>query len=263
MNSWIIEVGSGIFLSSLDQPFLEGEVNLHNKPYLKAIISATEKLKFFCDNFASIDGIHKPEKARTESKLEEKSSARSIRAVGIVTQIGAYFFLASGVPRLGSSSAMATLAMEQAAAAAAANIKSLLPLLLSSLFFTSTLTPSVVLEALATMSPLRGVVVEGCLAMAEPARNEAVMVMDAISAALQVFCSSLSLGWETIIHFLIPENVLTNGLMPRIVLSLLEFVVTKLRDQYGHQWASLELKTWKDTSIALLVNCYPGQRLRL
>lgn len=47
MNSWIIEVGSGIFLSSLDQPFLEGEVNLHNKPYLKAIISATEKLKFF------------------------------------------------------------------------------------------------------------------------------------------------------------------------------------------------------------------------
>ncbi|KAJ6299490.1 hypothetical protein OIU76_020455, partial [Salix suchowensis] len=43
------------------------------------------------------------------------------------------------------------------------------------------------------MSPLRGVVVEGCLAMAEPARNEAVMVMDAISA-LQVFCCSLSLG---------------------------------------------------------------------
>ncbi|KAJ6905203.1 hypothetical protein NC652_023073 [Populus alba x Populus x berolinensis] len=69
---------------------------------------------------------------------------------------------------------MATLAMEQAAAAAAANIKSLLPPLLSSLFFISTLTPSVALEALATMSPLRGVV-EGCLAMAEPVRNEAVM----------------------------------------------------------------------------------------
>ncbi|KAJ6302974.1 hypothetical protein OIU77_016961 [Salix suchowensis] len=111
MNSWIIEVGSGIFLSSLDQPFLEGEVNLH-KPYLKAIISATEKLKFFViilievlfdsnysDNStppvgsshterekgilhfyrveedvrgtptASIDGIHKPEKARTGSKF--------------------------------------------------------------------------------------------------------------------------------------------------------------------------------------------------
>jgi hypothetical protein len=81
---------------------------------------------------------------------------------------------------------MATLAMEKAAAAAAANIKSLLPLLLSSLFFISTLTPSVALEALATMSPLRGVV-EGCLAMAEPVRNEAVMVMDAISA-LQISC---------------------------------------------------------------------------
>ncbi len=88
---------------------------------------------------------------------------------------------------------MATLAKEQAAAAAAANIKSLLPLLLSSLFFISTLTPSVVPEALATMIPLRGGVVKGCFAMVEPARNEAVMVMDAISA-LQVLCSSLLLS---------------------------------------------------------------------
>jgi len=46
LNSWIIEVGSVIFISSLDQLFLEGEVNL-NRPYLKATISATEKLKFF------------------------------------------------------------------------------------------------------------------------------------------------------------------------------------------------------------------------
>lgn len=47
LNSWIIEVGSVIFLSSLDQLFLEGEVNL-NRPYLiKATISATEKWKFF------------------------------------------------------------------------------------------------------------------------------------------------------------------------------------------------------------------------
>ena len=114
-----------------------------------------------------------------------------MRAVGIVTQIGAYFFLASGVPRLGSSSAMATLAMEQAAAAAAANIKSLLPLLLSSLFFISTLTLSVALEALATMSPPRGAV-EGCLAMVEPVRNGAVMVMDAISALKIFFFLSVS-----------------------------------------------------------------------
>jgi hypothetical protein len=46
LNSWIIEVGSVIFLSSFDQLFLEGEVNLH-RPYLKATISATEKWKFF------------------------------------------------------------------------------------------------------------------------------------------------------------------------------------------------------------------------
>lgn len=33
LNSWIIEVGSVIFLSSFDQLFLEGEVNFH-RPYL-------------------------------------------------------------------------------------------------------------------------------------------------------------------------------------------------------------------------------------
>ena len=46
MNPWIIEVGSVIVLSSLDQLFLEGEVNLH-RPYLKAAITATENWKFF------------------------------------------------------------------------------------------------------------------------------------------------------------------------------------------------------------------------
>lgn len=105
-----------------------------------------------------------------------------MRAVGIVTQTGAYFFLAAGVPRSGSS-AMATLAMEHAAAAAAAKIKSLLPLLLSSLLlFISTVpfSASGALEAWATMRLRRGV--EG-LVMVE-ARNEAVMVMEAISSAI-------------------------------------------------------------------------------
>jgi hypothetical protein len=45
LNSWIIEAGSVIFLSSLDQLFLEGEVNLQ-RPYLKATISATENGSF-------------------------------------------------------------------------------------------------------------------------------------------------------------------------------------------------------------------------
>ncbi|NMR96168.1 hypothetical protein HKB01_02600 [Vibrio parahaemolyticus] len=53
---------------------------------------------------------------------------RQMLAVGLVTQTGAYFFLASGVPGLGSS-ATAIPATEQTAAAAAANIKFLLPLL--------------------------------------------------------------------------------------------------------------------------------------
>lgn len=110
---------------------------------------------------------------------------RQIRAVGIVTQTGAYFSLASFEPRFGSS-AMAALAMEHAAAAAAANIRSLLPLLLLLLlFFISKLpfSPSGALEALATMRLLRAV--EGLVMVeAEPVRKEAAMVMEAICANL-------------------------------------------------------------------------------
>lgn len=123
----------------------------------------------------------------TINQENQTPQLRQIRAVGIVTQIGAYFFLASGDPLFGSPSAMATLATENAAAAAAAKNKSLLPLLLSSLllFLNSKLvfSPSVVLEPLATMRPRREEV-EGCLVTVEaaPARKEALMVMEAISA---------------------------------------------------------------------------------
>lgn len=108
-----------------------------------------------------------------------------IRAVGIVAQIGAYFFLASGEPFFGSS-ARATFATENAAAAAAAaKTKSLLPLLpLSSLLLLNSklvFSPS---EALATTRPRRGEEEGCCLVTVEvaPARNEAVMVMEAIFA---------------------------------------------------------------------------------
>lgn len=109
---------------------------------------------------------------------------RQILAVGIVTQTGAYFFLASILPRLGST-AMAMLAKEHAAAAAAAKTNSLLPLLLSSL---ATIFSPSTFEAFATTRLRRamvGVAVGDCFEMeaaAEPARNEAaVMVMDAIA----------------------------------------------------------------------------------
>ncbi|CAI9785753.1 unnamed protein product [Fraxinus pennsylvanica] len=97
-------------------------------------------------------------------KGNASSQLRQMRAVGIVTQIGAYFFLASGVPGLGMS-AMATLAMEHAAAAAAtANIKSLLVLL----FLSSTIFPFwESLEALTTTMTRQEVVA----AAAEPPKN--------------------------------------------------------------------------------------------
>lgn len=66
-------------------------------------------------------------------------------AVGMVTQMGAYFFLASGVPGFGSS-AKATpqaAAAEQAAAAAAANTMSLLLFFMTSLAFPPCSTPSI------------------------------------------------------------------------------------------------------------------------
>lgn len=122
-------------------------------------------------------------------KIKKHSHLRQILAVGIVTQTGAYFFLASGVPRLGSSdSAIATFAMEQAAAAAAANTSSLLPLLLllSSLFLNSMLTFSAFDDAaLATTMrpPLFALVAAGFLAMLVGSNEAAAMVIEAMFAA--------------------------------------------------------------------------------
>lgn len=121
-------------------------------------------------------------------KIKKHSHLRQILAVGIVTQTGAYFFLASGVPRLGSSdSAIATFAMEQAAAAAAANTSSLLPLLLlSSLFLNSMLTFSAFDDAaLATAMrpPLFALVAAGFLAMLVGSIEAAAMVIEAMFAA--------------------------------------------------------------------------------
>ena len=121
-------------------------------------------------------------------KIKKLSHLRQILAVGIVTQTGAYFFLASGVPRLGSSdSAIATFATEQAAAAAAANTSSLLPLLLlSSLFLNSMLTFSAFDDAaLATTMrpPLFALVAAGFLAMLVGSNEAAAMVIEAMFAA--------------------------------------------------------------------------------
>ncbi|GMH07645.1 hypothetical protein Nepgr_009485 [Nepenthes gracilis] len=108
-----------------------------------------------------------------------------MRAVGIVTQTGKYFFLASGLPGFGSGSAMATLAMEHAAAAAAANTRSLLFALPSS-FLSVLLSPeSATLVALATRTQRRAEA-DGCLETveAEAPRKEAVIVTEAISVFL-------------------------------------------------------------------------------
>ncbi|KAJ8449463.1 hypothetical protein Cgig2_002260 [Carnegiea gigantea] len=113
----------------------------------------------------------------------ECTSNKKILAVGNETQIGAYFFLASGVPRFGSSSAIATLAREHAAAAAAANTRSLLFVLLS---WSGRSLDSENLMALAITTPRRALV-DGCfntVVAAELLRNEAVMVMEAISGSL-------------------------------------------------------------------------------
>lgn len=112
-----------------------------------------------------------------------KVQFRQILAVGIVTQTGAYFFLASAVPRLGSSSPIATFATEQAAAAAAAKINSLLPLLPSCFIISKlALSPWSALVALATIAPLRAAL-EGSLVKLELelGRREAVMLIEAMS----------------------------------------------------------------------------------
>lgn len=95
-----------------------------------------------------------------------------------MTQTGAYFFLAASVPLLGSSSsAMATLAKEHTAAAAAVNIRSLLIFLLCSCFVVFSLV-----EALTTVR-LRLLLLEMVDGSFETVgRNEDVMVIDAISA---------------------------------------------------------------------------------
>lgn len=110
------------------------------------------------------------------------SQQRQMRAVGLVTQTAAYFFLASTVPRFGSS-ANTTLATEQAAAAATANIKFLRVLML--LLLSSLAISSEVPEALTTIEPRRVVAVGWCLVAAEPPKNDAVVVMEAILQLLE------------------------------------------------------------------------------
>ncbi|PKI60179.1 hypothetical protein CRG98_019367 [Punica granatum] len=133
------------------------------------------------------------------TKIRERDSRvpfpqlRQTLAVGIVTQMGAYFFLASGVPRFGSSSASAAPAMAATAVVAAAKTKSRRPLTLSSalamlLSSTPAFSPSAAtLVALATIRPRRGAKT-GC---AEAAKNEAVMVIEAIVGELVMWLA----GW--------------------------------------------------------------------
>lgn len=96
-----------------------------------------------------------------------------MRAVGIVKQTGAYFFLASEVPRFGSS-AMAALAAEHAAAATTTNIMSLLLLLSSFTIFSDSI------EALTITTPRRGVVVGSCLPAAALPKNEVTVMVEAM-----------------------------------------------------------------------------------
>lgn len=130
------------------------------------------------------------------------SQLRQILAVGIVTQTGAYFFLASAVPRLGSSSPIATFATEQAAAAAAAaaaaKINSLLPLLPSCFIISKlALSPWSALVALAAITPLRAAL-EGSLVKLELelGRREAVMLIEAMSV-----CVNSKQGAQTLFSF--------------------------------------------------------------
>lgn len=106
---------------------------------------------------------------------------RHILAVGMVTQTGAYFFLAASVPLLGSSSANATLAKEHTAAAAAVNTRSLLIFMLCSWFLFSKLVVFSLVEALTTVRLLLLLpeMFAGSLEMV--GRNEDVMVIDAIA----------------------------------------------------------------------------------
>ena len=94
-----------------------------------------------------------------------------------MTQTGAYFFLAASVPLLGSSSsAMATLAKEHTAAAAAVNTRSLLIFMVCSCLVVFSLV-----EALTTVR-LRLLLLEMVDGSFETVgRNEDVMVIDAIA----------------------------------------------------------------------------------
>lgn len=103
-----------------------------------------------------------------------------MRAVGIVTQTGPYFFLASGVPRFGSSSANTIFAKEiDAAAANALKTKSLLP---SCRLLIATFSLSLEFEHARIASARRlELVVAGRGGLervaAEPPRNVVVMVV--------------------------------------------------------------------------------------
>jgi hypothetical protein len=98
-----------------------------------------------------------------------------------VTQTGAYFFLAASVPLFGSSSAIATLAKEHTAAAAAVKTRSLLIFMLCSCFLFSKLVVFSLPEALTTVR-LRLLLLEMFAGRFETVgRNEDVMVIDAIA----------------------------------------------------------------------------------
>ena len=105
--------------------------------------------------------------------------------MGIVTQIGAYFCLASGEPR-GGSSAIAPFAKVAAATVTAAATNSRRPCLPSTFtFLLSKLTLEVWLEVEAlAMTRARRAAVEGCLVVAV-GRKEAVIAMEAIFRELE------------------------------------------------------------------------------
>lgn len=114
---------------------------------------------------------------------------RHIRAVGIVTQIGAYFCLASAEPR-GGSSAIAAFAKVAAATVTAAATNSRRPWLLSTFTFLISKLASELLsvaaaevEALVTKRALRAAAAEGWVAV--KGRKEAVIDMEAIFGDLE------------------------------------------------------------------------------
>ncbi|CAL9162101.1 unnamed protein product [Musa hybrid cultivar] len=124
----------------------------------------------------------------------EEPHLRQIFAVGMVTQIGAYFFFASGVPGLGSSSAFAIpWPMAHAAAAAAASITarrpSRSPSPRASGLGWATSRFLAAAWATARPCPVRRLIEGRPGMLTAPPRKEAIMVSDAMAASPQC-CSS-------------------------------------------------------------------------